>query len=147
MYGMEDSPVDFERLRAAILTHEGKRLKPYQDTTGHITIGYGRNLTDKGISNDEAYYLLSNDLKDAIAASEAEHWWPHVKGNDARARACIELVFNMGTGGVATFFHAIDALCRDDFNAAADAFMDSKWATQVGNRARIISEMIRTGHD
>jgi lysozyme len=40
---------------------EGLRLKPYVDTVGKVTIGYGTNLTD-GIDQGEAEYLLSNRL-------------------------------------------------------------------------------------
>jgi GH24 family phage-related lysozyme (muramidase) len=49
-----------------IKQQEGCRLKPYTDTTGHITIGYGRNLTDCGISQDEADLMLANDSYNSI---------------------------------------------------------------------------------
>ena len=35
-------------LRALLRHHEGLRLKPYADTTGHWTIGVGRNLEAEG---------------------------------------------------------------------------------------------------
>ena len=42
--------------------HEGLRLKPYRDTVGKLTVGYGRNLDDRGISEDEAGFMLDNDI-------------------------------------------------------------------------------------
>ena len=36
-------------------------------------------------------------------------------------------------------------MARGDWRAAADEFMDSRWSKQVGNRAKELTEMIRTG--
>ena len=33
--------------------HEGRRAFPYHDTVGKLTIGVVRNLTDRGLSDDE----------------------------------------------------------------------------------------------
>ena len=46
-----------------IIKHEGLKLKPYICPAGKITIGVGRNIEDNGISEDEAMYLLNNDIK------------------------------------------------------------------------------------
>ena len=40
--------------KSSLRAHEGLRLKAYQCTADKTTIGYGRNLDDKGISNEEA---------------------------------------------------------------------------------------------
>jgi len=45
-------------LEELLVHHEGLRLKPYLDTSGKWTIGVGRNLSDSGISEEEAFYLL-----------------------------------------------------------------------------------------
>ena len=55
---------------ALIAKHEGLRLKPYKDSVGKLTIGYGRNLDDVGISQEEAEILFSADV--AQARKEAE---------------------------------------------------------------------------
>jgi lysozyme len=56
------------------------------------------------------------------------------------------LVFNMGPGGVLTFQRFNTLMARGDYAAAADALLDSKWATQVGSRrAEQVASMIRTG--
>ena len=149
MYGLDDpnSPLDLGKLTGSIQAHEGLRLKPYADSVGKLTIGYGRNLSDVGISLQEATFLLQSDIDKAISAAQGESWWPHVSGNDPRARAMCELVFNLGVAGVRTFVQAVAALCNDDFETAANQFLNSKWASQVGQRASILSEMIRTGLD
>ena len=38
--------MNWERLKNDIKRHEGFRSKPYKDTVGKTTIGYGRNLDD-----------------------------------------------------------------------------------------------------
>jgi hypothetical protein len=45
---------------------EGLRLKPYRDTVGKLTIGFGRNLEEKGISQLEAEFLLYQDIEQSI---------------------------------------------------------------------------------
>lgn len=147
MYGLVDdgSIPNLPLLSQSIATNENCRLNPYTDTTGHLTIGFGRNLTDNGISLDEARYMLGNDIRSALFQAEAEPCWANVKNNDARARAITEMVYNMGIGGFRTFVNATKLLCANDFNGAADAFLDSEWAKQVGNRAIILTQMIRTG--
>jgi lysozyme len=139
--------MDLDKLQQSIELHEGLRLLPYVDTTGHITIGYGRNLTDKGISNAEASDLLSSDIQDIIEEIRKEPWWPNVATNDARSRACVEMVFNLGLSGFRSFTNAIGLLEADDFDGAAEAFMESKWALQVGYRAKVLTQMIATGDD
>jgi lysozyme len=46
-----------------LVKHEGLRTKPYEDTVGVLTIGVGRNLDDVGLSHDEIYYMLKNDIR------------------------------------------------------------------------------------
>ena len=56
----------FNKAQRVIAEHEGLMLKPYADTVGKMTIGYGRNLDDRGINQGEADLMLKNDVADAI---------------------------------------------------------------------------------
>ena len=147
MFGLSDAPVDLNKLTVSIQRHEGLRLFPYTDTTGNTTIGYGRNLSGKGISNGEATALLQDDINDAITLAESQVWWPMVVSCEPRARALIEMLFNLGLGGFNTFKSAISALESGDFETAAADFLNSEWANQVGNRAQELTQMIATGED
>ena len=64
---MENDPT----LIRLIEDHEGRRSHIYTDTVGKLTIGVGRNLTDRGLSDDEIDYLLANDIKIAKRPSAA----------------------------------------------------------------------------
>jgi lysozyme len=55
--------------------HEGLRLKPYRCSADKLTIGYGRNLDDVGISEEEAEMLLLNDLLTANIEVENRFVW------------------------------------------------------------------------
>ena len=52
------------RIKAQLVKHEGFRLKPYRCTAGKLTIGIGRNLDDRGISQKEDYAILERDIFD-----------------------------------------------------------------------------------
>ena len=65
--------------------------------------------------------------------------------NEARQDAMIYISFNLGQTRLRGFVKAVEAMSREQVDVAADEFMDSKWATQVGNRALEVTEMIRTG--
>lgn len=146
MYGLEDCPVDFEKLVASTKSNEGFRAQPYVDTTGHLSIGYGLNL-DGGITQDEADYLLRERLRLAIGKAETQDWWDCVSDNDARSRAMCEILFNMGLNKLRGFTKALAALRRRDYDAAATEFLDSLWHQQTGRRAETLTTMIKTGQD
>jgi lysozyme len=124
---------DRERLRAQLIRHEAIRLKPYVDTVGKLTIGVGRNLDDVGLSEDEALYLLSNDLDQRIRALIAAYPW-FVDLDPARQAVLVDMAF-MGLAKLAGFTRMLAAFARKDYDDAAAEMLHSRWATQVGHRA------------
>ena len=46
-----------EDLVTKLITHEGLRLQVYKDTLGIDTIGIGRNLEDRGITDEELEWM------------------------------------------------------------------------------------------
>lgn len=130
---------------ALLKKHEGLRLKPYTDTVGKLTIGVGRNLTDRGITEAEADYLLMNDLAQAERDARA------LFGNfdaigDARQAVLIDMAFNMGKTRLSGFKKFIAAVLSGDYTATAAEMLDSAWAFQVGNRSKELSKMMITGN-
>jgi lysozyme len=120
------------------------RLFPYADTTGHLTIGYGRNLSGRGIDFDEAESMLQRDIDRASAAASKFPWFAAL--SEPRQNVVIELVFNMGPGAVLQFVETIRAIQRQDFVEAARHLRDSKWAFQVGaERSGRLAKQLETG--
>ena len=81
--------------RDLVERHEGRRQFPYLDTRGKTTIGIGRNLSDRGLADDEIEYLFATDL--GIALSICCDLYPAFTGfSPARQAALISMAFNLG---------------------------------------------------
>ena len=126
--------------------HEGVRSKVYMCSANYETIAVGRNISESGLglSEDEINYLLNNDIKRVREElTDSYFWFPAM--NEARQDALVDISFNLGQTRLRGFVKALEAMSREQFDIAADEFMDSKWSGQVGNRAVEVTEMIRTG--
>ena len=124
--------------------HEGLKLEPYKCTAGKLTIGIGRNLEDVGISEQEAEMLLLNDIERAGRLLKDKFPWT-MELDEVRFAALINFTFNVGIGTVSKFVNAMALLKAGNYDTAADEFLQSRWASQVGHRALEVSEQIRTG--
>ena len=124
--------------------HEGWSRWPYKDTVDKLTIGYGRNLDDVGLTKEESEYLLKNDVIRATHACQDWFSWFRTLGQP-RKDVIINMVFNMGIGAVRQFKKMIKAIEAEDWELASAEMLDSKWATQVGVRAVELSDMMRSG--
>ena len=126
--------------------HEGVRDKVYLCSAGYETIGVGRNISEDGLglSDDEIDYLLNNDIKRVREELTEEYYW-FAGLDEARQDAMIDISFNLGQTRLIGFVKSLEAMAREDFDTAADEFMDSKWSEQVGDRAVEVTEIIRTG--
>lgn len=134
----------FRFLKADLIKDEGKRKFAYECTEGKITVGVGRNLEDKGLSEDEIDYLLLNDIRECSDITESSV--PFFRGlNEVRQNVLINMSFNMGIRGVLGFKKMLHAAMLGDFEEAARQMLDSKWARQVGQRAVRLSEEMKTG--
>jgi lysozyme len=135
---------DMASLEDQLITHEGLELKPYQCTADKLTIGVGRNIEDRGITEDEARYLLKNDIK--IVEDELLSKKPMVAELDAvRQRVLVDMGFNLGIPTLLKFQNMWLAIEQEDFIQASIEMMDSRWARQVGQRAHKLSEAMRIG--
>jgi len=127
-----------------LILHEGMKRKPYTDTQGHLTIGVGRNLDSMGLSDDEVYYLLRNDIRRCEnELADTFDWFAGL--NKIRKEAMINICFNVGITSLRRFSRALAAMSVGDYSLASTEFLDSHWASQVGRRAITLTNMIRTG--
>lgn len=123
---------------------EGVRLKPYQCTAGKTTIGVGRNLDDRGITEHEADYLLLNDIElVTVQLDKSIPWWRDL--SDARQRVLANMCFNLGISGLLYFKNTLAAMKAGKYDDAADGMLKSLWAKQVGQRAIRLAKMMREG--
>lgn len=135
--------MDIEALKDQLILHEGLKLEPYQCTAGKLTIGVGRNIEDIGITEDEARYLLDNDiLRVCDELDRAVPWWRNL--SDVRQRVMVDMVFNLGMSRFLQFKNFLAAVEAEDWDTAAEEMLDSRWASQVGQRANRLSQGMRT---
>jgi lysozyme len=135
---------DYVALRRSLIRHEGVRLRPYLDTVGKLTIGVGRNLIDRGLSQDEAMLLLDHDI--AIAVSDTFQLCPWAQTLDGvRQTVLIEMCFNLGAERLLGFEKMLTALRERNYLKAASEMLDSQWARQVGTRAHTLAGLMQTG--
>lgn len=131
-------------LREQLVKHEGLKLKPYRDSLGFLTIGAGRNLDDVGISLEEAMLMLDHDIDHARAdLARAFPWTSEL--DPVRRDALTNLVFNMGIGRLRGFMKMLEALKSGNWQEASNQAIESRWAVQVGNRARELAKQFLTG--
>lgn len=144
MKGFKMTPDGRQKLKQLLVGHESYKQFPYTDTTGHLTIGIGRNLTNQGISITEAAYLLDDDIQYFYGKlSHFLNFFPRLSEN--RQIALVDMCFNVGVQGFLNFTNMILALESNDYERAAKEMLNSKWAEQVGERATCLANIIRTG--
>tara|TARA_R110002167_G_scaffold5653_4_gene26221 strand:- start:200 stop:613 length:414 start_codon:yes stop_codon:yes gene_type:complete len=124
-------------LEQSIKMHEGLVLHVYLDVVGVPTIGFGRNL-NMGISEEEALFMLRNDLK--ICTHEAEKYWFYNQLSPARKEVIVEMIYNLGAHKLRQFKKMLYAIEQGDFKEASYQMLESKWSSQVGKRAITLSK-------
>jgi lysozyme len=137
--------MDLALLEAELRRDEGVRYTPYLDTATppRRTVGVGHNmdvsplptgwtcpLTDAQVSQ-----LLARDISTSLAKLDANlPWWRQM--DEVRQRVLANMCFNMGIGTLLTFHNTLGAMQRGSYAVAAAGMLSSKWAQQVGMRAR-----------
>lgn len=147
--------MNINQLIADLIRDEDLRLAVYDDKTGkpiekgdtlqgHPTIGVGRLLTSaRGISREEALYLLNNDLEWVFdELDRAMPWWRTMPEPAQQALANMNL--NLGLPKLKKFRNMLTALQAGDYKKAADEALDSLWAKQVGDRSKRIAALYRS---
>lgn len=132
-----------DEIEQFIAKHEGLSLDLYQDTVKKFTIGFGRNLSDNGITKAEAIYLLRNDIERCKQELRNYSWF--IFQPKGVQMALIDMCFNLGMPGLLKFKNMIEALVLKKYTLAASEALNSKWARQVGQRAKDVAVMISAG--
>ncbi len=160
-------------IKDQLILHEGLKLKVYKCPANKWTVGVGRNLEavglskeeqvkilgtsglsklevidvllDRGITEEEALYLLDNDIENCTADVKQFSFFENL--NPVRQKVIIDMRLNLGFAGLKGFKRMISALEQGDYDKAAEEMKDSKWYYQVGIRGRRLVKMMKTGED
>jgi len=135
--------------------HEGYRGYVYKCTALHNTLGYGRNIDANPLTQlEEVWFnkdpeacseqLLKNDLEKFENALDTKKPWV-VDEPQARQDALINMSYNLGEGWLKSWPNTWEMMRNGNWSGAATAIRGSKYARDVGNRAKQIAMMIETG--
>lgn len=114
--------------------HNGKPLITGDKIKAVPTIGYGRNVMDRGLSDDEAMYLLGNDVEECMQdLSDTFPWYDNLSIEDKVVM--VDLRFNLGMAGLKTFKKFLGAMGEGNKKEAKKQLLDSTYAKQTGPRA------------
>lgn len=122
----------------------GKPIVPGYTVVGHPTVGVGRALDVAPLTPQESLALLNSSIDAKILDVDKAIPWAASLG-DVRYRVLVNMAFNLGIKGLLAFSNTLALIQAGKWDEAAAAMLDSKWATQVGARAKRLSEMMRTG--
>lgn len=137
---------------AQLKTDEGCVLTSYPDPLSGDdpwTIGYGH--TSSGIhqgmtvDQDQAEGWLASDIAKAESGLAGAISWLGTLA-DFRQDVLTNMAFNMGVQSVLNFHHMLAAMQVQDWASASAEMLDSKWATQVGQRANRLATVMEKGY-
>jgi GH24 family phage-related lysozyme (muramidase) len=146
-----------------IKLHENVKDKVYPDSEENPTIGVGFNLTrldaDKRLKSVGADPKLIRSGKARLTANQIETLYVQDL-NSAKKSAkkllsktwdelpkdvqevLTEMAFNLGEGGLSEFKNTLGYIEDKRFKLAAQSMLKTKWARQVGSRAKRLAKII-----
>ena len=143
--------MDMSRLLESVKKHEGYRNKVYLDSLGKRTVGVGHLCVEDHWEDNREYSeemlmkVLKDDLKNAIQGAEELCSDCPVLDDQAK-EIIVEMVFQLGKTGVSKFRNMWKALKEKppSYSVAATEMLDSRWAKQTSNRAKEMSDHMRS---
>jgi lysozyme len=121
---------------------EGLKLKLYEDKFGNLTIGYGRNLDDRGITKEEAEIMLYTDL--AIVEYDLRDVFQNYDEFPLELKVVLtSMMFNLGKSGFLTFKNFIKAIKDKDYKKAIIELNNSRRARQLPYRTELETNYLK----
>lgn len=146
--------MNIEKLREELKVDEGCIEEIYLDHLGYHTFGIGHLITNKDkewgepvgtkISTKRINECFKNDIE--IVFKELDRnlsWWRELPDDIQLVLA--NMCFNLGITRLKKFKKFLTALSKKDWELAATEMMDSRWATQVKQRAVRLQKRVLKG--
>lgn len=118
---------------------EGFRGRPYKDTLGFLTIGYGTKLP---LDKNEAELILTYRLNKCKQRVNKNLGHLHIKKE--AWNILYEMGYQLGSRGLLQFVNMIKALKIQDYKTAAKEGRDSKWRKQTPNRCNRLMDILES---
>ena len=139
----------YNDLKARIKKHEGYRDTIYKDSLGFSTIGYGHLVLqtdryEKGVTYRKKDLEKVFDTDFNTAKSNANQLIEGLPIHHQAKCVIIEMVFQLGMGGVSKFKKMWKALKQNNYKIASEEMLDSRWAKQSPKRAEELSNVMKS---
>ena len=130
-------------LKESIIKNEGYVGIVYKDSLGIDTIGYGFAIKDLELDKDICDLILERKLKDLESRVKLKFgWYPFMPKQIQDV--VMEMCYQLGVTGFSKFVKTITYFKDKDFKNASVVMLDSLWAKQTPNRAKEMSEIVRS---
>tara|TARA_R100001594_G_scaffold26556_1_gene51255 strand:- start:7 stop:432 length:426 start_codon:yes stop_codon:yes gene_type:complete len=130
-------------LLKSIKYHEGFRSRAYKCSEGYDTIGYGFAIKDLVIDEDIAELILLRKLEKLQHRIASVFGWWYNSPKDIR-NVVTNMCYQLGISGFSKFKKTIYYLETEQYEEASVEMLDSLWAKQTPNRAKELSEQVRS---
>lgn len=152
----EDKLLTFDDIQKFIIKNEGYKNRVYNDSRGIPTVGIGFNLLrpdarkiieENGLNYENVLkgdtILTDEQIKNIfiscikIAYADVKKYIPNYDSLPKNIKlGLIDLSFNLGYNRLSKFEKTKNHILAKNFKNAAKELESSKWASQVGNRAK-----------
>ena len=145
--------MNLEQLRKELTEDEGYVYEVYNDHLGYPTFGIGHLVRESDpehgeeigtpVSEDRVIEAFESDIETVL--SDCETLYPNFDSLPEEAQLIIaNMMFNLGYPRLSKFKGMKRGVDSEDWNAAADEMVDSRWYKQVTNRANRLVERMRS---
>ena len=148
--------MNIDKLMNELIMDEGYKYEIYLDHLGYPTLGVGHLITEKDeeyeqevgtpVSEQRIKECLDQDIATVCEELDRkESWWRNL--NDNRQRVMANMCFNLGYPRLSGFKRFLAAMNTAQWEVAAEEMLDSRWSTQVGDRAIRLRDRVLRGDD
>lgn len=145
---------------------EGWREKPYIDTEGYPTVGYGFKIGPRGAPLSHYTFTLPREAGNAWMLAHVARMLLEMRAKPSINKAlvaCLEpntdaspmynprgavlvsMAYQMGVDGLVGFRNTLMAIANKDWFTAETGMLKSRWASQTPKRARRHAAQMRSG--
>lgn len=122
---------------------EGFQPKPYRDSRGILTIGYGTDI-EEGITEHEASWLLEQRVEQTRL--DLARRWDHFNDGHLTQElqdALVDAAYQLGVPGLLEFHNMLMAIEIEDWQAAEREARDSEWNKETPKRVDYLVSVFR----
>ena len=123
--------------------HEGYRSRVYKCTEGYDTIGYGFAIKDLVVSEEVCEMILLEKLEFLEKSIKNRFSW-YEESPQVIKEVIINMCYQLGVSGFSRFRKTISYLEKENYLEASKEMLRSRWAKQTPNRAKELSEIVKS---